>query len=378
MRELVLEKESKMEIAESKRLFYVGCTRAEERLIITGGKRSKPDKPDKPSKADQDDLYEKDNWLGWLHTALAIKSDGETTGDTPTHLFRYRRIEESGETCRRAPGEYWKNVLFPDTGSKSVGSEVHSEIKALLQPIEGIPSTGKPEHLSPSGIMDYGNCPALYLYKHVYGLTAVPKPGKSGGFGARYGLFAHRILEKWDMKDGDGIETVIDSMSGPDIPADWKVKLMSEIRHFAGTDICRLAAEADERYCEAPFAFTHDSVIIRGTIDLLFRRGKEWYVVDYKTENVDAEEIDDAAERFRIQLGLYACAVNMAEYTVPESLALFFLTPGITYDLPCAETFLKEIYEDLTAIIDGISRGDYSQVKSELCGNCPYSDMCKT
>ncbi|MFC1651369.1 UvrD-helicase domain-containing protein [Candidatus Latescibacterota bacterium] len=179
--------ERKKHIAESKRLFYVACTRAEDRLIISGG----------PPPKDSDDLYEKDNWMSWLHTALSVSHDGDIS-ESNTDLFLYNRICENSSVEARSVTAYW-NELLETPGEKPVKQTVNDyPLETLTAPVKSVPISGVPFHISPNQIIDYIVCPALYLYKHVHGLNlrqSESSTHKSGGMGAAYGSFAHKVLE---------------------------------------------------------------------------------------------------------------------------------------------------------------------------------------
>ncbi|GAG33552.1 unnamed protein product, partial [marine sediment metagenome] len=163
------ETEKKKKIAESKRLFYVGCTRAEDFLIISGGTPSK----------EPDTMFEKDNWMGWLHAALGLTPEGDPAGDCPEELFEYRRITEEQTFDAVSMIDYWANVITEEKPAPVMDAEIEKIIK---QP-EHVPVHAKPEHLSPTQIMDYLECPALYLYKYVYNLKGRRSAGDGGGYG---------------------------------------------------------------------------------------------------------------------------------------------------------------------------------------------------
>ena len=72
---------------------------------------------------------------------------------------------------------------------------------------------------------------------------------------------------------------------------------------------------ADERYVEIPFALKvpaagldlsgPSETLLHGTIDLVFREGGEWFVVDYKTDSV-ANRLDALTAYYAPQVRLYA------------------------------------------------------------------------
>ncbi|MBO4927813.1 MAG: UvrD-helicase domain-containing protein [Clostridiales bacterium] len=71
------------------------------------------------------------------------------------------------------------------------------------------------------------------------------------------------------------------------------------------SDILKVLLSADEVHCEVPFCFSesdeNESVIWNGVIDVLYRTGTEWHIVDYKT-NADGTGLD---EKYEAQLKAY-------------------------------------------------------------------------
>jgi ATP-dependent helicase/nuclease subunit A len=75
------------------------------------------------------------------------------------------------------------------------------------------------------------------------------------------------------------------------------------------------AKAADERYVEIPFALTvprrdvgieeDGDTLLHGVIDLVFREGASWYVVDYKTDST-AGRLDALTEYYAPQVRMYA------------------------------------------------------------------------
>ena len=84
------------------------------------------------------------------------------------------------------------------------------------------------------------------------------------------------------------------------------------------SDILKELLEADEVYCEVPFSFRNKAnSITTGIIDVLYRKGDKWHVVDYKT-NAGDEELD---QKYAEQLNEYLKAVGInTEYDAEASI----------------------------------------------------------
>ena len=72
-------------------------------------------------------------------------------------------------------------------------------------------------------------------------------------------------------------------------------------------DILGTLLTADEVYCEVPFSYKDESdgtTIWNGVMDVIYSRGGEWHIVDYKT-NAEADDLDT---RYQAQLSAYSKA----------------------------------------------------------------------
>ena len=76
------------------------------------------------------------------------------------------------------------------------------------------------------------------------------------------------------------------------------------------SDIISVLRKADEVYCELPFTYKEEGEegvgLINGVMDLVYRAGDKWYIVDYKT-NADGTGLDEA---YAAQLESYRKALK--------------------------------------------------------------------
>ena len=81
----------------------------------------------------------------------------------------------------------------------------------------------------------------------------------------------------------------------------------------------RAAAEKGECYRELPLTLRmEDGKLIEGMADLVFREGSRWIVVDFKTDQELASEL----ERYHRQVSIYAKTIR--EVHKAESEAFLF------------------------------------------------------
>ncbi|MCD6307934.1 MAG: PD-(D/E)XK nuclease family protein, partial [Candidatus Latescibacteria bacterium] len=382
--------EALKDTAESKRLFYVGCTRAEDLLVITGGKPSNTADP----------LFGKDNWMGWLHAALDIDPDGSPGADMPADLVSYNRVDLSGRTFDVAPAEILRKS-FEEARTGVAGDAVGlPAFPAILS------MTGKPAHLSPTQILDYLDCPARYRFVYEYGLKGGGTvTGATGGRGEQYGSYAHRVMERLGAAlkahrphvepSGGGapvhppensthlpagvvryLSDAAEFFMKPAYPRNWKSGIEQELERFAATPLFKAIASAERIVTEEPFGFLHDGVLVRGVMDLVYWTEEDAVVVDYKTDEVEGEAVSEAVGRYSIQLGIYGNAVERAEYTIPARLVIYFLRPGVEYVVSCTRAFLDDTLCRISHAIGGISQREFPAKRAPRCDSCPFSRLC--
>ncbi|MFI4913312.1 MAG: helicase-exonuclease AddAB subunit AddA [Sedimentisphaeraceae bacterium JB056] len=72
-----------------------------------------------------------------------------------------------------------------------------------------------------------------------------------------------------------------------------------------------------------------DDIIVQGIIDLLMITPEGMVIVDFKTDNVTAHNIESRAEIYKKQLRLYACAVSKILKSSVAAQWLYFLKPSL-------------------------------------------------
>jgi len=103
-------------------------------------------------------------------------------------------------------------------------------------------------------------------------------------------------------------------------------KIKKLVEKFWGSDFKKQLT--GKIYREVPFLIEDADKIYRGKIDLIQKDGGKIRVVDFKTDEISAEQIDERAQKYSAQLKIYQKAVeNLKDQLQPET-SIYFISPG--------------------------------------------------
>ncbi|MFA5140988.1 MAG: UvrD-helicase domain-containing protein [Elusimicrobiota bacterium] len=109
-----------------------------------------------------------------------------------------------------------------------------------------------------------------------------PRPRARGRSSKEMGRLCHEVLEGWDFDPGS-LDALVKERAAAlervDLAPDAKRLLEAFRRSAAGRDLARSEILARE----LPFLYEDGGAVVRGTIDLVYRKGGKLYIGDYKT-----------------------------------------------------------------------------------------------
>ena len=73
-----------------------------------------------------------------------------------------------------------------------------------------------------------------------------------------------------------------------------------------------------------------DSLLLQGVIDCCFAEGDKFYIIDYKTDYVNSENIKQLIAQYTPQIKTYAMALRRMTGRPVSGTALYFLRAGCT------------------------------------------------
>jgi DNA helicase II / ATP-dependent DNA helicase PcrA len=322
---------------EERRLFYVGMTRARDRLVLChardlGGKRAA-----RPSR--------------FVLEALGLPAPPKGThGSTALEAI-----------ARHAP--------VPDEPPPALAA---------------IPDD-QPVTLSHSAIDRYLDCPFQYYLSQV---AHVPLPASPV---LMYGNALHHAIQVWHQHRTRGlpIETadVVAAYAGAwsnegfltpaheeRMFAQGREALERFVRRDRAAGIVPLAIESD-------FDFRIGTTRVIGRFDRIDERPEGIVLVDYKSSEVDDPEVAAARAKDSVrdgQLGLYALAYRETRGALPARVELDFVGSGVTGAADVEPAHLDRALDRVTRAAAGIRAARFTATPdARTCGHCDYRHVCR-
>ncbi|UCB49500.1 MAG: UvrD-helicase domain-containing protein [Deltaproteobacteria bacterium] len=406
------------DMAENRRVFYVGCSRTMNHLALIGhmgrnmlekgkGSLSTEDYRERATIMDLlDDIYQFE-----VNFPREQSSFFEGKGSVPTVIYRepepkmFKGVQYGGEELtRKQLGDYDEAVKKID----------------LTEPIRSAPYY----QFSFKSMRMFRTCPVMFYYRVILGLkgngltvsgsrgeeTGVQKDFLEGEDERDYyaskeslymGNVIHRYLERHcfgDPLDMDLLNNVCGRLAQSDRASDsLHVETLTILRekalkHLETTihdqQLLRILGVRNE-YMEVPFLFTvSEGCEFRGTIDRLVRDGEkgEWVVLDWKSNDLENKDLYQVIEEndYDLQLACYKWAV---EHILNEAVGdtYIYFTDGGKLIKSDWEGNPADIVEEMVQAVKKYEADrsqwvqDLGEMKKDVkdCTYCDYERLCK-
>ena len=356
---------------EEQRIFYVACTRARDRLLLSAenGRGPRPD-----------------SWLGWLDRCS--RDHGQDLSRGPLRFEVVTSLYDGSGTAAEPhvltiPVTRTLPASPPaDAGRQSTGSDVRIDIAPVA-------SRSKGEIFSASRIRTYVECPAKYFFRYVLGLA----PG-GGPFAAETGE---------EFSDGEypaelrgrvfhAVMQTVDGLPDPSLSLDAAVRgalareapftgagyptlvsdTLSLVRGVIGSVSWKEISRGKDVRTEYSISAALGGDFITGTIDRLFIAPDGlWTVLDYKTDGIGEGEIPRRAESYWPQLDFYALMVHRLCNAAPVRTRLLFAHhPDVVVEKVIPRGEIEGLENDLARIIERIKNSEFPP-SHPSCTGCP-------
>ena len=359
---------------EEERVMYVATTRAQERLIVSGGVKLSA-WPAEGAKAPP---------LAWLGPALlggdlrALPAVDDPIGDVAWgEGARVRCFVNSPHTVGRVLRE---DALAP------AGARLPVAPPPPPRPLPAEPAAPapRPRALSYSRLAEWQRCGYRYYLQRELKLPDEQVEGAVEAEGAGEGALATAGLDP--RTRGSLVHALLehDDADVADLAASWGVELSEEARAdvlrltaaFAGSPLARRIERARSVHREHAFTLALGDTLLTGVVDVLAQERGGQLVVDYKTDTLDPATALPAyvARHYAIQRRVYALAALRGGAPRVEVAYAFLERP----QEPVAERFeaadADGLEDELRGLAAGLLAGEYPVAAvphRELCLTCP-------
>lgn len=322
---------------EERRLFYVGITRAKERLYFTAA-----------------DYY--------------------ATAKRPRKLspFVYEALPK----------------LLVEKTKINIQQMSLPEILSVYQEYEEEIETRQPykvSYITYSNLQSFDICPLHYKAKAILNIPTPPADVQT------FGISIHKTLYTFYKQLQEGVAPSLKKLQEI-FKENWKSDGYSNKKHeqerfSQGTKILGEFYKTGLRNRTPPlglelrFYFNlKNGVRVSGTIDRIDKKSNGIEIIDYKT-GIDNPKADKSHE---LQLKIYALAATKIKDNIfnrrPEdiTLTIHFLEANTKKTMNFKQEDLDRLENDLIEKIEEIENSDFKCSKSVLCANCEYKMLCNT
>ena len=172
------------------------------------------------------------------------------------------------------------------------------------------------------------------------------QPGASAR-SAVIGTLAHRVLHGWDFsEDPETMPVWIEACCRTSLPREWVpesdslcAELQELFTHFVGSDPYAVLRQSEILGREIPFAVPWERAgadaehtppsVMEGVIDVMYRRGEQIWIADYKTHQGEEDALVRVVQKFRTQMEIYRRAATLALGQSPVRAQLIFIRSGL-------------------------------------------------
>ena len=338
-------------IAEKKRVLYVGTTRAEDRLILSGSLPANG----KPQQA-----------LRWLHEYLHIDNEADRLS-LPVALEVFANNHTTRRNCEL-------QILISRTLADLVPGDETSDDTSQVDFPDPLPATLQPATVnaafSVSELANYARCPLRYQLENllqippINGNTEPEEEEKDGAI--------RRVLDRIRRQsDAENLDTLIEevSESAPEITSESKTALRRHANNFLNSEIGEIVFNANRAYTNQQIHANINGHIIEGRLDRLFKdKTGQYQLIIYDTTEANSSDL------YRPEMELYALLVHRRYPEQPRvTINLFFSEQGQGEQIHFSTAQLRKAQEHWEKRISKLQSGIYEK-NLEHCCSCPYAD----
>jgi ATP-dependent helicase/nuclease subunit A len=372
-------------IAELKRLLYVGITRAVQNLIITGSTNKGNAK--------------KDSFLHLISSGLNMDLESESyTVSTELEFmelknenfeFNERDIEFDIPILKSI--ERKENVYQFKESAPVVNTEFY--VEALID---------KSEHeiISATKLAVYTQCPLKYKLTYEYGFSEINsifelsktdnavsehqfqlnEDEEYTGYSDIRGRIIHKILDE-NVSEHELTKRIAELLDKEfvnkpivkNVVHDIRESIENNLRKFYASNIYKELSAYNNFNNEHEVYLRLNDYYLFGIIDKLIFDKENVIIVDYKTDNISADQLNARGELYLSQLKFYAVIVSeIYKLNHIEIKIIFTKFPETTFNKIISSNEIIEFKDHINNVVNSI-RNDYYPPNLNHCIKCHYA-----
>jgi ATP-dependent helicase/nuclease subunit A len=365
--------------AELKRLLYVGITRAKDFLIIS---------------ALQKDLnFHKDSFMGLISSVLKIDKTADNivlNGDIILQKSAEMDfVEDKKSISLNIP--VIKN--FEESESIKIKETAGREIKKVFR-AEEISDSEKEEIISATKVAVYKQCPLKYQLTYEFGYSDLfenyrrsitdfdfrQNENEYNFYSDVKGRVIHKILEKQyslpaiNEKINSLIEIELGPVNTKSVIDNIRNSILVTLENYYNSETFKNLSAYQQYQNEVELYCKVDDYFLYGIIDKLILDNDAAIIIDYKTDNIIEDEIEERFQQYLIQLKFYAFLIGKLYRNIKNfNLAIIFLKfadKKMSKDI--SVTDLSDIGSEIRKIISEIRKKNFPK-NLDHCRKCSYS-----
>lgn len=129
---------------------------------------------------------------------------------------------------------------------------------------------------------------------------------RRGRGGTSLGRAVHSVLQAIDLATQDGLENLARAQAAAEGIPQRADEVARMVRRACESEPVQQAVASGRLWREVPIGAPIGEVVLEGFVDLLFETAEGYEIVDYKTDDVPADELDSRMDHYRVQGSAYA------------------------------------------------------------------------
>ncbi|MBM7562256.1 helicase-exonuclease AddAB subunit AddA [Fusibacter tunisiensis] len=151
--------------------------------------------------------------------------------------------------------------------------------------------------------------------------------------GAEKGTLVHKVLEHLDFSKAYTLSSLKEAIAQLDILSEEALKLLdlNKILSFLQSKLGIRIASGLQVKKETPFVMVQDGQLVQGVIDLYFEEADGLVLVDYKTDYVGTQTLEELSQKHVFQIDFYRQALEILTEKPVKEAYIYYLDSNAVY-----------------------------------------------